>query len=74
MMALRIGELPAGDWIYEMKFDGYRALAFKAGPEVRLLSRFWGQLSRGRTAQAESGSSIQLSPERSSIVALIRFE
>jgi hypothetical protein len=28
-----------GDWIYEMKFDGYRALAFKAGSEVRLLSR-----------------------------------
>jgi bifunctional non-homologous end joining protein LigD len=39
MMALRVPELPAGDWIYEMKFDGYRALAFKAGSEVRLLSR-----------------------------------
>jgi ATP-dependent DNA ligase len=38
-MALRVPELPAGDWIYEMKFDGYRALAFKAGSEVRLLSR-----------------------------------
>jgi bifunctional non-homologous end joining protein LigD len=39
MMALRVGELPVGDWIYEMKFDGYRASAFKAGSEVRLLSR-----------------------------------
>lgn len=38
-MALRVRELPAGDWIYEMKFDGYRALAFKAGSEVMLLSR-----------------------------------
>jgi bifunctional non-homologous end joining protein LigD len=39
IMALRVPELPAGDWIYEVKFDGYRALAFKAGSEVRLLSR-----------------------------------
>ncbi len=38
MQALRVGELPVGDWLYEMKFDGYRALAFKAGAE-RLLSR-----------------------------------
>ena len=38
-MALRVRELPVGDWMYEMKFDGYRALAFKAGKEVRLLSR-----------------------------------
>ena len=38
-MALRAAELPAGDWIYEMKFDGYRALTFKAGSEFRLLSR-----------------------------------
>jgi hypothetical protein len=29
----------AGDWIYEVKFDGYRALAFKAGSEVQLFSR-----------------------------------
>jgi len=39
MMALRVRELPAGDWLYEMKLDDYRALAFKAGAEVRLLSR-----------------------------------
>ena len=39
MNALRVRDLPAGDWIYEMKFDGYRALAFKAGKEVRLISR-----------------------------------
>ena len=25
--------------LYELKFDGYRALAFKAGKEVRLISR-----------------------------------
>ena len=39
MRALRVRDLPSGDWIYEMKFDGYRALAFKAGKEVRLISR-----------------------------------
>jgi bifunctional non-homologous end joining protein LigD len=39
MMALSVQELPVGDWIYEMKVDGYRALAFRVGSEVRLLSR-----------------------------------
>jgi bifunctional non-homologous end joining protein LigD len=39
MKALRVRELPAGNWLYELKFDGYRALALKAGNEVRLLSR-----------------------------------
>jgi bifunctional non-homologous end joining protein LigD len=38
MMALRVQDLPVGNWLYEMKFDGYRALAFKAGKEVRLVS------------------------------------
>jgi bifunctional non-homologous end joining protein LigD len=39
MKALRVPELPSGNWLYEMKFDGYRALAFKVGREVRLVSR-----------------------------------
>jgi bifunctional non-homologous end joining protein LigD len=39
MKAMKVNELPAGDWLYEIKFDGYRALAFKAGDEVRLISR-----------------------------------
>jgi bifunctional non-homologous end joining protein LigD len=39
MMALRVQDLPAGNWLYELKFDGYRALAFKAGKGVRLVSR-----------------------------------
>jgi bifunctional non-homologous end joining protein LigD len=30
---------PAGDWSYEIKFDGWRALALKAGNHVQLISR-----------------------------------
>jgi len=39
MMALPVRDLPTGNWIYEMKFDGYRALPIKADKEVRLISR-----------------------------------
>ena len=28
-----------GGWIYEIKFDGYRALALRGGSETRILSR-----------------------------------
>ena len=39
MNALPVENLPEGDWLYEIKFDGYRALAFKDGKDVRLISR-----------------------------------
>ena len=39
MKALPVEKLPEGDWLYEIKFDGYRALAFKNGKDVRLVSR-----------------------------------
>jgi bifunctional non-homologous end joining protein LigD len=39
MKALPVTDLPVGDWLYELKFDGYRPLALKAGKEVRLISR-----------------------------------
>jgi len=39
MKALPVEKLPDGDYLYEIKFDGYRALAFKDGKDVRLVSR-----------------------------------
>jgi bifunctional non-homologous end joining protein LigD len=40
MAALLVETLPSGDqWLYEAKFDGYRALVMKDGTRVRILSR-----------------------------------
>jgi bifunctional non-homologous end joining protein LigD len=39
MKALPVEKLLEGDWLYEIKHDGYRALAFKDGKDVRLVSR-----------------------------------
>jgi bifunctional non-homologous end joining protein LigD len=34
-----VGGILPGNWIYEIKFDGYRALAMRGGGESRVLSR-----------------------------------
>ena len=40
MLLLPTGDLPEGDsWAYELKLDGYRAIAFKADGRVQLRSR-----------------------------------
>jgi bifunctional non-homologous end joining protein LigD len=39
MKAKLVDSMPPGDWIYEIKFDGYRALALRGGSETRVLSR-----------------------------------
>src|ERR1700730_14461953 len=40
MLLLRAENLPEGDaWQYELKFDGYRALAIKTGGKIQLRSR-----------------------------------
>jgi ATP-dependent DNA ligase len=40
MLAQRVGELPPADgWIFEPKWDGFRALVFKDGDEIFIQSR-----------------------------------
>src|ERR1044072_2757933 len=47
MLAKRVGDLPpAGDWIFEPKWDGFRALVFRDGDEVLLQSRDEKSLNR----------------------------
>ena len=46
MAALLVDALPTGDeWMYEAKFDGYRALALKDGVSVKIVSRKGHDLS-----------------------------
>lgn len=47
MLAKRVEELPAGDqWIYEPKWDGFRALIFRDGDEILIQSRDEKSLNR----------------------------
>jgi ATP-dependent DNA ligase len=47
MLAKRVGELPAdGDWIFEPKWDGFRALIFRDGGEILIQSRDEKPLNR----------------------------
>ncbi len=47
MLAKRIDELPAGgDWIYEPKWDGFRALVFRDGDDILVQSRDEKPLNR----------------------------
>src|SRR5258706_12742304 len=47
MLAKRVVELPAdGDWIFEPKWDGFRALVFRDGDEILIQSRDEKPLNR----------------------------
>src|SRR3954452_13377323 len=47
MLAKRVDELPAGDtWIFEPKWDGFRALVFRDGDEIEIQSRDEKPLNR----------------------------
>jgi ATP-dependent DNA ligase len=47
MLSKRIDQLPeAGDWIYEPKWDGFRALVFRDGDELLIQSRDEKSLNR----------------------------
>src|SRR5213595_2679092 len=47
MLAKRVAELPPGeDWIFEPKWDGFRALVFRDGDEILIQSRDEKPLNR----------------------------
>ena len=47
MLAKLAGELPEGEgWLYEPKWDGFRAIVFREGPEVYIQSRELKPLNR----------------------------
>ncbi len=47
MLAKRVDELPSGDdWVFEPKWDGFRALVFRDGDEVLIQSRDQKPLNR----------------------------
>jgi ATP-dependent DNA ligase len=47
MLAKRVDALPAeGDWIFEPKWDGFRALVFRDGDEIFIQSRDEKPLNR----------------------------
>ena len=47
MLAKRVGELPTGgNWIFEPKWDGFRALIFRDGDEILIQSRDSKPLNR----------------------------
>src|SRR5919108_2936257 len=47
MLAKRVGELPVGGkWLFEPKWDGFRALVFRDGDEILIQSRDEKSLNR----------------------------
>jgi DNA ligase D-like protein (predicted ligase) len=59
MLLLRADTLPEGDgWQYELKFDGYRALAIKTGRTIQLRSRNDNDFSRRYPALARALASL----------------
>ena len=47
MLAKRVDEIPAGeDWVFEPKWDGFRALVFRDGDEILIQSRDGKSLNR----------------------------
>ena len=54
MQAKLVDSMRPGDWIYEIKFDGYRALALRGGDETRVMSRNKKNLGKKFPAIADS--------------------
>src|SRR5580704_10940115 len=60
MVAVSATSLPiGGEWSYEVKWDGYRALALKDGTDVRLVSRNLKDLTAQYPALAAATSKLK---------------
>ena len=60
MAARLVSTLPEGDeWMYEVKFDGYRALLMKDGKEIRIRSRNDKDLTRTYPSIAKAGAQLR---------------
>lgn len=60
MAAALVDALPTGGgWLYEAKFDGYRAIALKDGAKVRLLSRKGNDLTADYPAVKAAVAALQ---------------
>jgi bifunctional non-homologous end joining protein LigD len=55
-----VDSMPSRDWIYEIKFDGYRALALRGGGETRILSRNQKDLGSKFTEVVDSITALDL--------------
>jgi len=54
MKAKLVAQPPPGDWLYELKWDGYRAIGIKAADEAILLSRNQNDLTEKFPAIADA--------------------
>jgi len=52
MKAKLVGSMPAGNWIYEIKFDGYRALTLRALKARPAFESGWGLDGEATVAKA----------------------
>jgi bifunctional non-homologous end joining protein LigD len=60
MAARVVDKLPEGDeWLYEVKFDGYRALLLKDGDKVRIRSRNDKDLTHAYPTVAVAGQRLK---------------
>jgi bifunctional non-homologous end joining protein LigD len=59
-LATLVTQPPAGDWVYEIKFDGYRMLARIQGGEVRLFSRNGNDWTARLPKQADALRALKL--------------
>jgi bifunctional non-homologous end joining protein LigD len=60
MVALLVNALPEGEeWLYEAKFDGYRAMALKDGARVKILSRRGNALTGDYPAIREAVAALE---------------